>query len=233
LTTPHPPNRISALPRYELVRSPEGLYSTSIGGFYSVTTILDGSRDNSGLLEWRESVGEERARFICDLACFRGTNHHAAVERFLTDATEPEFDFLQTPYWKSVRPFLSTVDRPLLLEGAVWHPDGFAGTLDCIAYMADDLDQPTLCDWKTALSYRNKSKMYEYSLQVAAYTAAANYLYKSSGLCIERAMIVVALPDESPQIEVLHKDALEQLYKHFQARIQRFTYARTTKRKGK
>jgi genome maintenance exonuclease 1 len=227
LTTPHPPNRISALPRYELVRSPEGLYSTSIGGFYSVTTILDGSRDNSGLLEWRESVGEERARFICDLACFRGTNHHAAVERFLTDATEPAFDFLQTPYWKSVRPFLSTVDRPLLLEGAVWHPDGFAGTLDCLAYLTEDGDQPTLLDWKTADSIRKPAKMYEYSLQVSAYAAAANYIYADRGLQIQQAKIVVAIPDSPPQIETLNLDALEQLYRHFQARVQRFTYARS------
>ena len=227
MTTPHPPNRISALPRYELVRSPEGLYSTSIGGFYSVTTILDGSRDNSGLLEWRESVGEERARFICDLACFRGTNHHAAVERFLTDATEPAFDFLQTPYWKSVRPFLSTVDRPLLLEGAVWHPDGFAGTLDCLAYLTEDGDQPTLLDWKTADSIRKPAKMYEYSLQVSAYAAAANYIYADRGLQIQQAKIVVAIPDSPPQIETLNLDALEQLYRHFQARVQRFTYARS------
>jgi genome maintenance exonuclease 1 len=203
------------------------LYNTSLGGLFSVTTILDGSRDNTGLLEWRESVGEERARFICDLACFRGTRHHSAVENFLTDGTEPRFDFLQTPYWKSVRPFLSTVDRPLLLEGAVWHPDGFAGTLDCLAYLTEDGDQPTLLDWKTADSIRKPNKMYEYSLQVSAYAAAANYVYSDAGLNVQQAKIVVAIPDSPPQIETLNLDALEQLYRHFQARIQRFTYARS------
>ena len=213
------------------MRSDDGIYSTIEGGFYSVTTILSGSRDNSGLLEWRESVGEERATFICDLACFRGTNHHLRIERFLTDGTEPDFDFLQTPYWNSVRPFLDTVDHPVLLEGAVWHPDGFAGTLDCLAYLADDGDQPTLLDWKTADSPRKKDKLYDYSLQCAAYAKAASHVYGQRGLDIQQAKIVVAIPDSPPQIETLNRDALDQLYRHFQARLQRFTYARTRRSK--
>lgn len=229
MTTPPLPNRISALPKYELVRNPEGRYDTALGSFFSVTTILSGSRDQTGLLEWRESVGEARATFITELACFRGTRHHTNVERLLLDGVEPEFDFLQTPYWNSVRPFLDTVDQPVLIEGAVWHPDGFAGTLDCLAYLTEDGDQPTLLDWKTADTPRKKDKLYDYSLQCAAYVAAANHVYASHGLNITQAKIVVAIPDEPPQIETLNAEALEQLFKHFQARLQRFTYARTSK----
>lgn len=224
--------RLAALPRYEPVRTHEDgerLYSTPIGPGYSVTTILDGSRDNSGLELWRESVGAERADFINSFACFRGSEHHLNIERFLTDGTEPEFSFATTPYWKSTRSFLDTIDYPLLLEGAVWHPDGFAGTLDALCYLKGDKEQPHLLDWKTADSIRKPDKIYEYSLQCAAYVAAANYVYADYGLNVNRAKIVVAIADSSPQIVTLEEDSLKQLYCHFKARLQRFTYAKGKK----
>lgn len=226
--------RLDRLPRFEPIRTHEGderLYDTPIGRAHSVTTILSGSRDNSGLEAWRESVGPERADFISSFACFRGNQHHLNIERWLTDGTEPEFSFAASPYWKSTRAFLDTIDRPLLLEGAVYHPDGFAGTLDAICYLADDGDQPHLLDWKSADSPRKPAKMYEYSIQCAAYVAAANYVYADYGLNITQAKIVVAIADSNPQIETLGKDALEQLYRHFLARKQRFTYARTARRR--
>lgn len=222
--------RIGALPRYEPVRATtedgNRIYATPDGSFSSVTTILSGSRDNSGLEIWRESVGAARADFISSLASHRGTEHHARVERFLLDGTEPGFDFLQTPYWKSTRAFLDTVSEPILIEGAVWHPDKFAGQLDCIAYLTEYGDEPVLLDWKTADTPRKPDKIYEYSLQCAAYVTAANYVYKAHGLEIKTAKIVIAIADSPPQIETLDTESLTQLYKHFLARLQRFTFAR-------
>lgn len=235
MTSPAP-DRIRALPKFEPIRSHDGderTYTTPVGQCHSVTTILSGSRDQSGLQAWRESVGEARADFISSLACYRGNRHHEAVERFLLDGTEPPFCLLNTPYWKSTRAFLDTIDKPLLMEGAIWHPMGYAGTLDCIAYLTEDGDQPQLLDWKTADAIRKPDKMYEYSLQVAAYVAAANHVYGHLGLNITQAKIVVALPDESPQIESLDGRALSQYFKHFEARLKRFTFARARKRKGK
>lgn len=231
MTTPKP-ERIRALPRFELTRidSPDGRrYDTSLGSMSSVTTILEGSRDNTSLQLWRESIGEERADFVSSLACYRGTKHHLWTERFLLEGLEPEFDFLNTPYWKSIRPFLTRIEQPVLMEGAIWHPHGFAGTLDCVAYLPEDGAQPTLLDWKTADSKRKPDKIYEYSLQIAAYVAGANYVYAAHGLNIQRAMIVVAIADSQPQIEEYNADALAQLYKHFQARLERFTYAKKAK----
>lgn len=231
-----PPERLRVLPRYEPVRSHDGeerAYSTPVGLCPSVTTILSGSRDQSGLEAWREAVGPERADFISSLACHRGTKHHEAVERYLTDGTEPAFNFLQTPYWKSSRAFLDTIDAPLLMEGAVWHPDGFAGTLDCIAYLTEDGTQPSLLDWKTRENGPCKpDKVYEYSLQLAAYTAGANYVYGHMGLNITQAKLVVAIADSAPQIVTLDEGALNQLYKHFLARLQRFTFARAKRKKA-
>jgi len=223
-------NRITALPRWEIPShtAPNGerTYETPLGIGSSVTTILSGSRDNTEIELWRESVGIEKADAIRDFAAARGTTHHALIERFLTDQTEPEFDYVQTPYWCSTRAFLGTIQRSLVLEGAIWHPEGFAGSFDWLGYLEDDELQPTLCDWKTADTPRNPRKMYEYSLQAAAYVAGANYVYNGLGLDIQRAKIVVALPDQSPQIETLDKSSLDQLFQHFLARLQRYTFSK-------
>ena len=220
---------IRALPKYEPVRSHKDgqrTYTTPLGSCSSVTTILENTRDKLSLLQWRESVGEQRADTILKIAGFRGTRHHDAIERFLVDGTEPAFDLLNTPYWKSSRGFLDRIRRPLVCEGAVYHPLRYAGTFDCIAYLDDDGEQPSLLDWKTADTIRNPTKMYEYSLQVAAYTAAANYVYSMQGLNITRAFIVVALPDQAPQIQELDEHQLSQYFLHFQARVKRFTRSR-------
>ena len=68
-------------------------------------------------------------------------------------------------------------------------------------------------------------KMYEYSLQVAAYVAAANYVYKPQGLNISGNFIVVAIPDEAPQI----KSSTTRAYSMCctSRRVKRFTRARS------
>jgi hypothetical protein len=224
-----PDTRIRALPRFELTRtdSEDGrTYATPDGSFSSVTNILSSTRDQTGLQQWRESVGEERADFIRNTAAFRGTRLHEAVEQFLLDGTTPAFNFLVTPYWRSIKPFVESIDYPVVMEAAVWHPDGYAGTLDCIAYLTEDGSQPSLLDWKTADKLCKPNKLYEYSLQLAAYRTAANHVYRPQGLCIDKASIVVALPDEKYQRHDLDKDALDQLYLHFLARLRHFTRAR-------
>lgn len=226
--------RLTALPRWEIQRldgvNGERKYLAPTGPSFSVTTILSGSQVDTSIEEWRESVGYERADVIRDAAAYRGTAHHGLIEQFLIDRQEPPFHFLHTPYWNSTRAFLNTVEQPILTEGAVWHPDGYAGSLDCLAYLVDDDLQPTLLDWKTADSIRNAKKIYEYSLQVAAYAHAANYVYRDTGLDIHQAKIVVAIPDSNPQIKTIPKCELDQLYLHFLARKERFTYFRSSKR---
>lgn len=227
--------RIRALPRYELTRRTnedgDRVYDTPLGPCASVTSILSGSRDQSGLQMWRESVGEAKANEIVELACFRGTRHHEAIERFLEDGTEPRFDFLLSPFWKSSRPFLDNIDQTLISEAAVWHPEGYAGAFDCVAYLYDDESQPSLLDWKTATRPCKPDKLYDYSLQCAAYVAAANHVYGHLGLDIQRACIVVAIPDEPCQVEWLDANALRQLHRHFLARLQRYTFSRKSKAK--
>lgn len=229
LATPSP-ERIRGLPLFEPVRAEnengERMYVTPDGYAPSVTTVLSGSRDNSGIELWRESIGEARADEIVATAIHRGIEQHSNLENYLLHGIEPTLTLLTRRYWVSTEDFLKRIVTVLAMEGAVWHPEKFAGAFDCIAYLDDDTHQPSLLDWKTADKPRNPTKMYEYSLQVAAYVAAANHVYRAQGLDIQRAMIVVALPCQDPQIKELDRDTLDQLFRHFLARLKRYTFAR-------
>jgi hypothetical protein len=38
----------------------------------------------------------------------------------------------QQNYWQSIQPFLEEIWEAYLVEGNVWHPDGFAGVVDAL-----------------------------------------------------------------------------------------------------
>lgn len=216
------------LPRYEAVRINEDgqrMYQTPEGQYYSVTTILSGSKDMSGITEWRESIGEKEAERILRVACARGDATHENIERWMLTGEEPKLNLLTGPYWKSISPWLkANIDKPLLIEGAIWNSqDRYAGTLDCIATLKEFGDEPILCDWKTSDSPKKPDRIYDYCLQCAAYVKAANYVYANLGLHIRQAKIVIAIADDTVQVETLDEDALNQLYTHFRARLSRFT----------
>lgn len=218
-------DKVLALPRYELIRQTdengERVYKNPLGTFRSVTSILGATSDNSGLEDWRERVGEEAADLICKLAARRGTLTHDHAEQFLLTGAEPKFDFASAPFWKSIKPFLKKVEKVGILEASVWHPDRFAGALDGIVWLDKTKTQPLLVDWKTANKAINSIKEYNYKLQVSAYRQAANYVYKTQGLNISEALIVVALPDMQCQIISIGSDELDQCYSHFRARCDR------------
>lgn len=222
---------IATLPRFSISRNDgvegEGrTYDTPEGRRASVTTILSRTRDESGLQDWRESIGEEKADLIRDIGAFRGTRMHDWAERYLLHQEEPEFCFLTTPYWNSIHKVVSRMRSSVVTEAPVWHPDGFAGALDYIGYYTGDTDQPSLHDWKSADKPYNATKVYECSLQLAAYRKGANYVYAPYGLNIKRAHLHIGIWNDQPISHTLEEDQLDQLYLHFLARIRHFTHRR-------
>jgi genome maintenance exonuclease 1 len=168
--------------------------------------------------EWREWKGKEEADRILKVAGWRGTKMHNSIEHFLLTREEPQRCMLTTPYWNSIRPFICKIKHTALIEGTVWHPDGFAGSLDHLGYYEDDGGVISLSDWKSAEKAANEEKLYDYKLQVAAYVAAAEFVYSEFNLLIPQARIVVAIPDARCQVVLLQRDELKQLFIHFQAR---------------
>lgn len=211
------------LPKHTLEREDEHPlggrhYNTPFGWAGSVTNKLQRSKNMTKINEWREWKGKEKADQILKVAGWRGTKMHNSVEYYFLTGEEPKRCMLVTPYWNSIRPFVRKIKHTTLMEGAVWHPDGFAGSLDHLGYHEDDGGEISLSDWKSAEKAADEEKLYDYKLQAAAYVAAAEFVYSEFNLFIPRARIVVAIPDARCQVVLLQRDELKQLFIHFQAR---------------
>jgi len=212
--------RLTAIPKYEAIRTMvdgHRVYATPLGYKPSVTTVL---KDDSKFAGWRQWKGEGKANEILNRASARGTWTHDSAEHFLTTNEDPEFHFSYQPFYNSLRPFLESIDHTLLIEGAIWNSDNYAGACDCIGYMPDDSDQPTLIDFKTANKPVEGSKLYSYELQVAAYIKAANFTYRKEGLCVKRGLIAVAMPNRVCQVHELGRNDINQLYCHFLEKLE-------------
>ena len=107
-------------------------------------------------MNWRKKVGDEEANRRTRLAANRGTWLHAVLEDwFGGEDVEHHLDKAPDwrPYFKAAEPFLSGVEKPLLVESAVswFNADlgiGFSGTLDMVAEMTSG--SIALVDWKTS-----------------------------------------------------------------------------------
>jgi len=212
--------KLRVLPKYEAVRTTVNghrVYRTPIGFKPSVTTVL---RDDSKFAGWRKYKGEKAANEILRRASLRGTWTHDSAEHFLLTGEDPDFHYSYQPFYRSLKPFLTTIEKTLLLEGAIWNSDDYAGACDCIGYMPGDGDQPTLIDFKTANKPVTGSKLYGYELQVAAYIKAANFTYRREGLTIKRGLIVVAMPNKVVQVHELGRNDINQLYCHFLEKLE-------------
>lgn len=149
-----------------------------------------------------------RAAIIAAQARERGIAFHEEMEAYF-QAGRPAI--CGSAYLESVRPFLNRLGEVGLVEGAVWHPLGFAGCVDCVALVDGVL---SIIDWKTASSPKHPDWVIDQHLQVAAYRAAVEFSYS---VRIPRGFVVFAFADEEAQVfETLNLDGA------FTAFVERF-----------
>lgn len=167
----------------------------------AVTSILSATKpekDRQALQKWRKRIGYQKAQKISTDAAKRGTSLHSAIKYYLRQQPVPE-DINVNPFWHSILPVLSQLDRVHLVESAIYHADcGYAGCYDCLGEW-----QGKLCvfDWKTASKPKKLEWIDDYCLQVAAYISAINYFYRVN---IESGIIAIALSNEPAQIFTLN-----------------------------
>ena len=206
-----------------------------------MTTIIDATEDKEGLLNWIAWKGEHAANTIRDNAGYRGTLMHEHIENYFNEGIIPEFTSMHDicivqPYWDCILPFLPAIEKPIIQEARVWHDEGFAGTLDSLAYPNTneydfkkiiDPTQPSLWDWKSADKPMKPVKIYRYALQLAAYWAASNFVYKTNGLDLSHAVLACAIDGyKFPQVIEFGLEELKQYYEHFLARLQQYAFSR-------
>jgi PD-(D/E)XK nuclease superfamily protein len=193
-------------------------YKTPVGPSPGVTTVLSNSgRKEQGLINWRTRIGDTEANKVIKDACDRGTYVHSTIERFLLDGIEPNSNDSTYGYFESIKPVLGLLEEILLIEGAVWSPKGYAGTVDCIATI-DGV--PHIVDWKTATKPKRKEWINNYLLQLAAYAGAANHVYPD--LKVNRGIVAIALPDQLAQIFIVDPKEMMGYWREWLQRVEEF-----------
>ncbi len=186
--------------RYRFL-TPEG---DLVPGVTTVLSATDPLEKKWRLADWRRrelAAGRDPNRHAR-----RGTWLHRQVEQALTKpGFEPEASEFQ-PFWESIRPALGWLRRSLLLESLVWHPQGYAGTLDCLAIC--DRGRLLLLDWKSAEAEKPDAWLENYRLQLGAYLPAVEWVYRDWGLRVDAAALWTALPGQPAQRVEYDRDAI-------------------------
>ena len=147
-------------------------YETPDGTFISITSLLK-AYTPKGILEWRESVGDDIANYVMRNATARGNKVHKIIENCLSN--EPETDLignhgvLAAGLFQLMIPALDKIDQIRGLEQAVYSKRlGVAGRIDCVAEYDGKL---STIDFKTASRKRNEINE-NYPVQATFYTLA-------------------------------------------------------------
>ena len=156
-------------------------YMTPDGGAVaSVTTILDATKDKSGLIAWRKRVGEAKAQEIVTEAASVGTRMHKYLEDYVETGEWPEAG--SNPYAQQAHGMateiktnaMTDVDEIWGSEVALYVPNLYAGTTDLVGTYKG---QPSIMDFKQTNRPKKVEYVEDYFLQLTAYAIAHNEIY--------------------------------------------------------
>lgn len=169
----------------------------------SVTTVIGSQEEKPYLKEWKERVGEVEAARISKLATTHGTALHKMAEDFLTDTLDvTQFNPFTRNVFRKHLPLLKRITNVKLLEGLMYSNNlKVAGTVDCIA----DFDGiPSIIDFKTTKTMKNKEDITDYFIQTSLYS----YMwYERSGLTNYKNLVIIFFCDDL--IPVYYSDSLK------------------------
>jgi genome maintenance exonuclease 1 len=116
---------------------------------------------------------------------------------------------------------LQDVGNVRLIEGTVFNYDlGYAGIVDCVASFRGI---PCICEWKTADKPKGSiERLYDYPLQIAAYSSAVNHYYRDCDIKLEHALIVVAIPERQAEVFWLEPESMQTFWQQWEKRVAAF-----------
>jgi len=114
----------------------------------------------------------------------------------------------------------ANVVKPIAMERPIWHPAGFSGTFDLLAYTKKHGDEPVLIDYKTSRRSRlaNPSLLADYMDQLSAYRAGILHTY---GVQVNRACLVIGLENQL-ELKSMGKFVLDCHKNRFMERVEEF-----------
>lgn len=215
-----------------------------IGEFPSITTVLGETSDKTGLIKWRERVGEAEAERISELSRQRGTMMHRLIELYKQlkgekserleklkslAKTDPEinevpvefhqqgWEFFNKFYYNSSM-FFDQVSEVLAAEKFLWSKYGYAGTVDNVSKMIDN--RILVIDYKNSRKPKLESWIQDYFVQGSAYFVA---IWERLGIKPDGIEIWIASETESiPQCFSLTKEEVKHYFQQFINRLNQF-----------
>lgn len=186
-------------------REGQRLYECGDAAYPSITTVLSGTGDKSGLHRWRKRVGEEQANKISQSATRRGTAMHSMCEEYLlNNVVESKENHDADLLFKNIRPYLDEITTVRALESALYSNNlKVAGTVDCIAEYKGKL---TVIDFKTANKEKDAKYIEDYFLQGCFYYWA---FYEQTGEMPEQIAILISSPAAMQEFIVPKSDIIK------------------------
>jgi len=164
----------------------------------SVTTILDKTKSEEkkqALLNWRKSIGEDKAKQVVTEAANRGTRMHKYLEDYVNG--EELKESVSNPYAQQsldmakvvIKEGLKDVDEFWGTEVALYFPQIYAGTTDCVGiHKGED----AILDYNQTNKPKKREWIEDYFLQLAAYAEAHNEIH---GTKINKGVVLMCSAD--------------------------------------
>jgi ATP-dependent exoDNAse (exonuclease V) beta subunit len=162
----------------------------------SVTTILSATQSaekQANLAAWRERVGDAEATRIVDSSGARGTAMHKILEEYirgqgymdLTTVGREAHNMAQ----RVIEQGLCNVSEYYGIECTLYYPGLYAGQTDLVCiHKGED----AIVDFKQTNKPKKREWIEDYCVQLAAYTMAHNYVYKTN---IQKGVIMMCSKD--------------------------------------
>jgi genome maintenance exonuclease 1 len=192
-------------------------YEINGKNYPSITSVLS-IKSKEGLEKWRQSVGEEAAKWEMGRAARRGKAAHTLIEQYIKGETPSIRDVLPLGLFKLLKPYIDQIDNIHCLETIMYSQKlNVAGQTDCIAEYNGKL---SVIDFKTANKFREENWIENYFIQTTAYAQMYEELYNKP---IEQLVILIASEDGSSQAFIKEKkefdkkliEAIENFYKYY------------------
>lgn len=160
----------------------------------SVTTILkatESKEKKESLQLWRSRIGDTAADEIIKKSSTRGTKMHKHLEEYLIGQSKMDLGFDDSHIMSQ-----KIINKALKIKlTEVWgseinlyYPKKYAGTADAVG-IYDGIQ--SILDFKQSNKTKRKVWIIDYFYQVAAYSLAHNYIYKTD---ITQCVILICTP---------------------------------------
>lgn len=179
-------------------------YKAPSGNLYPSVTTVTGLMTKEAIMNWRRSVGEEKANEISKQATSRGTRVHQLCEDYLNgdEIDVNKYTLTDAHNFEKLKEHLDQSLDNIRMQETRMYSDflRMAGTVDCIAEWDNRL---SVIDFKTARKPKQRDYIENYFCQAAAYAIMYEELF---GTPITQLVIAISVDEEDPQIFLSKRD---------------------------